>query len=116
MTEFVETAMRHMCRSADSKLSKTVSNPREAFCARGCDTGFYLPLHRLRESDGMLEIQLPQRLAGRSGFGRFISAKPFGKGFQTGIERLQLLWREYIPPLVDFAPTEIAHCGSTLVC
>ena len=43
MTEFVETAMRKMCRypRCGSKLPAPVSNPREAFCARGCHDGFY---------------------------------------------------------------------------
>jgi hypothetical protein len=43
LTEFVETAMRHFCRNPKcrSKLPTSVSNPREAFCARGCHTSFY---------------------------------------------------------------------------
>jgi hypothetical protein len=43
MTEFVETAIRKMCRypRCGSKLPAPVSNPREAFCARGCHDGFY---------------------------------------------------------------------------
>ena len=43
MTEFTETAMRSMCRNprCRSELPAPVSNPREAFCARGCHTGFY---------------------------------------------------------------------------
>ena len=43
MTEFTETAMRHMCRypKCRSKLPAPVSNHREAFCARGCHTSFY---------------------------------------------------------------------------
>jgi hypothetical protein len=36
MTEFTETALRHMCRNprCRSKLPAPVSNPREAFCAK----------------------------------------------------------------------------------
>jgi hypothetical protein len=43
VTEFTETALRHMCRNprCRSKLGAPVSNPREAFCARGCHTSFY---------------------------------------------------------------------------
>jgi hypothetical protein len=43
MVEFTETAMRKMCRypRCGSKLPEPVSNPREAFCARGCHTSFY---------------------------------------------------------------------------
>ena len=43
MTEFVETAMRSMCRNprCRSKLPSPVSNPRDAFCTRGCHMAFY---------------------------------------------------------------------------
>ena len=42
MTEFA-TELRHYCRNprCRSKLPKPVANPREAFCARGCHSGFY---------------------------------------------------------------------------
>jgi hypothetical protein len=43
VTEFSETALRHRCRypRCRSKLPAPVSNPREAFCARGCHSSFY---------------------------------------------------------------------------
>jgi hypothetical protein len=43
LTEFAET-LRHYCRNKHcrSKLPKPVSNEREAFCARGCHSSFYL--------------------------------------------------------------------------
>ena len=43
MTEFAETAMRKMCRNprCGSKLPEPVSNPREAFCTKGCYSQFY---------------------------------------------------------------------------
>jgi len=42
MTEFT-TELRHYCRNprCRSKLPKPVGNPREAFCARGCHSGYY---------------------------------------------------------------------------
>ena len=53
-------AIRYYCRNqrCKSKLSVPVSNPREAFCARGCHTQFYRkrciaceqPMERTRES------------------------------------------------------------------
>jgi hypothetical protein len=53
-------ALRHQCRNprCRSKLSAPVSNPREAFCARGCHSSFYRkrcvaceqPMERKRES------------------------------------------------------------------
>ena len=54
------TTERHMCRNprCRSRLPEPVSNPREAFCARGCHTQFYRkrciaceqPMERKRES------------------------------------------------------------------
>jgi hypothetical protein len=42
VTEFA-IEVRHYCRNPKcrSKLKSAVSNPREAFCARGCYTSFY---------------------------------------------------------------------------
>jgi hypothetical protein len=47
MTEFVQE-LRHRCRNPKcrSKLPAPVSNEREAFCATGCHSSFYL--HRCR--------------------------------------------------------------------
>jgi hypothetical protein len=41
--DFAETGMRHRCRNlrCRSRLKAPVSNPREAFCVRGCHTQFY---------------------------------------------------------------------------
>jgi hypothetical protein len=43
VTDFKETEMRKMCRNphCGCKLPAPVSNPREAFCCRGCHTIFY---------------------------------------------------------------------------
>jgi hypothetical protein len=43
MTDFI-TEVRHRCRNprCRSKLPTPVVNEREAFCARGCHTSFYL--------------------------------------------------------------------------
>jgi hypothetical protein len=56
----VTQALRYCCRNprCRSKLSAPVSNPREAFCARGCHSSFYRkrciaceqPMERKRES------------------------------------------------------------------
>ena len=42
MTEFAED-LRHYCRNprCRMKLPEPISNPREAFCTRGCHTQFY---------------------------------------------------------------------------
>jgi hypothetical protein len=54
MTEFQQD-LRHRCRNprCRSKLPAPVSNPREAFCARGCHSSFYL--HRCLVCEGPLE-------------------------------------------------------------
>jgi hypothetical protein len=59
MTEFVETAMRSMCRTprCRSKLPKPVSNPRDAFCTRGCHSSFYRTRCRVCEC----AIEQPKR-------------------------------------------------------
>jgi hypothetical protein len=43
MTEFI-AELRHYCRNPKcrSKLPKPVANPKEAFCARGCHSSYYL--------------------------------------------------------------------------
>ena len=43
MVDFAETALRKMCRNprCGCKLPAPVSNPREAFCTRGCHSSFY---------------------------------------------------------------------------
>ncbi len=54
LTEFVEE-LRHYCRNprCRSKLRAPVSNPREAFCTRGCYNRFYL--HRCLVCEGSIE-------------------------------------------------------------
>jgi hypothetical protein len=41
--DFAPQELRHLCRNprCRSKLPEPVTNPRDAFCARGCSTGFY---------------------------------------------------------------------------
>jgi|SRR6516225_33996 len=43
MTEFTQT-LRHYCRNprCRSKLPSPASDPRKAFCTRGCHSSFYL--------------------------------------------------------------------------
>ena len=59
MTEFVEAAMRSMCRNprCRSKLPTPVSNPRDAFCTRGCHMAFYRKRCRVCEC----AIEQPKR-------------------------------------------------------
>jgi hypothetical protein len=68
MVDFTETAFRHRCRNPKcrSKLSTPVSNPREAFCARGCHSIFYRTHCRVCEAP----IEQP-----KSGGERFICKK-----------------------------------------
>jgi hypothetical protein len=68
MVDFTETAMRKMCRNprCGCKLLAPVSNPREAFCAKGCHTSFYRT--RCRVCEGPIEQP-------KSGGERFICKK-----------------------------------------
>ncbi len=73
---------RHYCRNprCRSKLSAPVSNPREAFCTRGCHAGFYR--NRCLVCEGQIERRAANQKICRkakcrnalrqgSGFGRF---------------------------------------------
>jgi hypothetical protein len=99
MVEFTETKMRHRCRNPKcrSKLPAPVSNDREAFCARGCHTSFYLhrclvcegPLERTREDQRVCrKAKCRSAWRAQAGFGRFVassgaksaSEKPVNKG------------------------------------
>jgi hypothetical protein len=84
MTEFAETAMRSMCRNPRccSKLPKPVSNPREAFCARGCHNAFYRkrclvcegPIERTREDQKICrKAKCRSAWRARTGFGRYVA-------------------------------------------
>src|SRR6516225_7835340 len=101
MTEFV-AELRHYCRNprCRSKLPQPVANPREAFCARGCHSSFYLkrclvcegpmaifsnlanerPNERPRKERllrSSKERQIPDRPKGNCGVRfRFVPAKP----------------------------------------
>jgi hypothetical protein len=62
MTEFAETAMRKMCRNPKcrSRLPKPVSNARQAFCTRGCNTQFYRT--RCLICEGLMERKTERQL------------------------------------------------------
>ena len=120
MTEFAETAMRSMCRNprCRSKLSTPVSNPRDAFCTRGCHTAFYRKRRRVCEC----VIEQPKRgqrfvcnkprcyaaFKGREAFGRYHPSgevqinpkKPIKSGLKGGLKRdpRSLSWRVVAGP------------------
>jgi hypothetical protein len=83
MTEFVEE-VRHRCRNlrCRMKLPVPVSNPREAFCTRGCHSSFYLrrclvcekPIERTTANRKICKrSKCRNALATGSGFGRFFA-------------------------------------------
>jgi hypothetical protein len=86
MTEF-DQEMRKRCRNfkCGSKLAKPVSNPSEAFCARGCHTQFYRsrclvcegPMERKSEQQKLCK-KSKCRNAWNRGFdlGRYGASKP----------------------------------------
>ena len=82
MTEFQDRELRHFCRNTKcrSKLKRPVSNKREAFCARGCHTSFYLnrclvcedPLQRRNKTQRVCrKSQCRNAWRARAGFGRY---------------------------------------------
>jgi hypothetical protein len=84
VTEF-KADTRHYCRNPKCrmKLPAPVTNPREAFCTRGCHTSFYLhrclscegPLDRKRESQKVCrKAKCRSAWQARSGFGRYAAS------------------------------------------
>ena len=93
MVEFAE-AVRHYCRNprCRSKLKAPVANPREAFCARGCHSSFYLK--RCLVCEGAFERKNDRqkvcrkskcRSAWRAGFdaGRYLLSSSAGEAQKT---------------------------------
>jgi hypothetical protein len=123
MTEFTETAMRHMCRypKCRSKLPAPVSNPREAFCARSCHTSFYrkrcLVCERLMERKTEHQLVCGKRtcrkaLRASSDLGRYgpssdvisSSKKPENKGLGEVVTDGRA-WRQMAGP--ELSPDQI---------
>jgi hypothetical protein len=93
MTEF-EQDLRHKCRNPRCRMNlpAPVSNPREAFCTRGCHTSFYLhrclvcegPLERKREAQKVCrKAQCRSAWQGKGGFGRYVASSPANKAQET---------------------------------
>jgi hypothetical protein len=95
MTEFVETAMRHMCRNPKCRmrLPAPVSNEREAFCTRGCYQSFYLkrcrvcerPIEQKRDGQRLLCKKPKCKAAWQAleGFGRYAVPSAAAKTSKT---------------------------------
>jgi hypothetical protein len=111
-------------RKCRTKLKAPVSNPREAFCARGCHTSFYLkrclvcegPLQRRNKTQRVCrKARCRSAWRARAGFGRYSPSKPVSLASKT------LDFIESKPPLKpDRAWRQIAgpklsrsqlHCG-----
>jgi hypothetical protein len=84
MTEFTET-LRHFCRNprCRSKLLTPVSNPREAFCTKGCHSSFYRkrcliceePMERRNENQLICgKRRCRNALQARQSLGRYMAA------------------------------------------
>ena len=111
-------------RKCRSKLKAAVSNPREAFCARGCHTSFYLkrclvcegPLQRRNKTQRVCrKARCRNAWRAKAGFGRylpstavslasktidFVDAKPPLKPDQA--------WRQIAGPNLSLSQL---HCG-----
>ena len=103
MTDF-QVELRHRCRNprCRSKLPAPVTNPREAFCARGCHSSFYrrrcLICEREMERKNERQLVCGKRrcrnaLQARSGLGRYLPSsdgvspleKPIKPGIKSGV-------------------------------
>jgi len=106
MTEFTET-LRHYCRDprCRSKLASPVSNPREAFCTRGCFNSFYLrrcvacegPIARKREDQKVCR-KAKCRNGWRAGLG-------FGR-YATSPAKLVSETPDFIDPKAPLKPAQ----------
>lgn len=96
MTEFSQE-VRHHCRNPKCrmKLPTPVSNPREAFCTRGCYTSFYL--HRCVVCEGPMERKSEQQKLcrkstcrnawnGKTGFGCYATSSAVSTPHKTSIK------------------------------
>jgi hypothetical protein len=105
LTDFV-AELRHHCRNprCRSKLKAPVTNPREAFCTRGCHGSFYLkrcrvceePIERAKRGARLIckKSKCRNAFKDKSGFGRYaassdaelISEKPVNKGAASPVK------------------------------
>ena len=94
MTQFQDKEFRQFCRNQKcrSKLKAPVSNKREAFCARGCHTSFYLnrcllcegPLQRRNKTQRVCrKSQCRNAWRAKPGFGRYLPSTVVSSASKT---------------------------------
>ena len=113
---------RHrICRT---KLKAPVSNPREAFCARGCHTSFYLnrclscegPIQRRNKTQRVCQkSQCRNAWRAKAGFGRYLPSTVVSSASKTPISigskwapRQDRAWDQIAGPKLTASQL---HCG-----
>ena len=131
MTKFPDTELRHFCRNTKcrSKLKRPVSNKREAFCARGCHTSFYLnrclscegPIQRRNKTQRVCrKSQCRSAWRARAGFGRYSPATSVSLASKTpnfiGSKwppKPDRAWRQVAGPKLTTSQLKCALVGAT---
>ena len=124
MTEFIEEKEFHYCRNPHcrSKLKAPVSNRREAFCARGCHTSFYLrrcllcegPLQRRNRTQRVCrKARCRSAWRAQAGFGRYSPSTSVSFASKTpdfiAPKSPNRGWRQIAGP--KLSPSQL-HCGT----
>jgi hypothetical protein len=127
MTDFV-AELRHHCRNprCRTKLKAPVTNPREAFCARGCHGSFYLkrcrvceePIERAKRGTRLIckKSKCRNAFKDKSGFGRYaalsnaelISEKPMNRAVLPPVKPRRS-WFTVAGP--ELSPDQL-HCAT----
>jgi hypothetical protein len=129
MTDFV-AKMRHFCRNprCRSKLPAPVSNPREAFCTRGCHSSFYRKLclvceqPMVRKTEHQLicgKRRCRNALRANNDFGRYhassVGIDPLKTSIKSGIKTGVTTDRPW--PIVagrELTAEQQLHCATTI--
>jgi hypothetical protein len=125
MTEFTET-LRHYCRNSRcrSKLPTPVSNPRDAFCTKGCHSSFYRrrcliceqPMERRTETQLICgKRRCRNALQARIGLGRYVppsdGVSPLENPIKMGIKSGVAGGRAWRIVAGELTPTQL-HCAT----
>ena len=115
-------------RKCRTKLKKPVSNRREAFCARGCHTSFYLnrclscegPIQRRNKTQRVCrKSQCRNAWRAKAGFGRYSPSNPVSLGSKTpnfigskSALKSNRAWRQIAGPKLTTSQLKCALVGA----
>ncbi len=130
MTNFQKDEYRHFCRNPKcrTKLKAPVSNRREAFCARGCHTSFYLkcclfceqPLQRRNKTQRVCRKRRCRNAwRAKAGFGRYVPFSSVSLGSKSpgfvgskSPPKPDRAWRRLAGPELNLSQLHCATVGA----